>query len=533
MYKRSRVAPLFFKSTIRNLIAMRALNYILLSLFCIISTLAFAQESMNVQWSKWYDRESTVTPMTYFGSDSSGRYGILNNYGDMRYTIVKKNARELAFFKLDPKGEFVFTKKIELKYKEESIRLFRAYNLGGNYFLFGSYLSKEKKTFTILAYSIDKKGNTSAPKELLTLPISDEGRYDYNCYLNKDSSSFYIWSPNEENNRKDKAFRLFGFDTALNSLWTKDFKLPADDYYQTDQMIFTENKLYVLGQGPRDLNIKRLAKFKLSSYDFKTYQSAHETITLNTGTVAECFLALDTQNNPVLSGFYIKEMRLKWDSKLLDGFFCVKFDFTSGNEIFKLQQEFPMDVMTEFTTEKKALAGFLLSELDVKSINNRADGSMYVVSEHGSTNFTDTHIYYTYQNLIVTSISKEGTIEWFKTIPKPKQSSIVMDNVRFYSYLKGSVGDNVYFMYNENYDNPNRPKTVDHAGLINCNDVITTLATLDRKGNLTRQTIFKEDNPKNKTCIELRNSLKIAEDSFILLLTSGQNAKIGLLTFKK
>ncbi|MBC7486648.1 MAG: hypothetical protein H7282_07835 [Cytophagaceae bacterium] len=469
-----------------------------------------------------------------FGSDSSGCYGLLNNYGDFRYTFVKEKMKELAFFKIDLKGEFVFTKKIELKYKEESIRLFRAYNIGDNYFLFGSYLAKDKKTFTILAYPIDKKGNLATPIEVLTSATFDEGWYNYNLYQDDDSSAFYIWSPDKEKDNVETAFHLHGFDTSLNHLWTKEFKLPADEFYRVDKMIFKKSKLYVLGRIPRDMDVKRLEKYKLSSYDLITYQSAHETITLNTGIAARCFMNLDEQGNPILAGFYVKELRLKYDSKYLDGFFCMKYDFKSGSQLFSVQQEFPYEVLTEFVSEKKAkLGGPLLLDLDVKSISTRLDGSMYIVSEHYAHVYAGEHIYYNYQNLIVTSISKEGIIEWFKTIPKPKQSSIMIDNIKFYSYLKGSVGDNVYFMYNENYDNPNRPKTIDHAGLINCNDVITSLATLDRKGNLARQTIFKEDNPKNKTCIEPVNSLKLSENTFILYRTSGQDAKLGLLKFEK
>jgi len=512
---------------------MTPFKYFLLSLLSIVSTFASAQGPMNVQWSKWYDHESTVTPQAYFGNDSSGYYGILETYNYYANAFIKRKQQDLAFFKLDLKGEFVFTKKLSLKYKEETVRISQDHTIGGQYYLFANFQSKKEKTVTILVYTLDKKGNVSAsPRELMVLPTLDEDDYAYECYQDKDSSAFYIRSSTGQNLEKG-SFRLFKFDTALNLVATQDFKFPTDEFYQPDQMILHRNKIYILGLVPRDLEVKRAAKYKLSSYDLKTYQSAHESITLNTGTTASCYLDFDAQENPVLTGFYVKEMRFKWDSKLLDGFYCLKFDYATGNEIFNIQKEFPQEVMMEFTTEKKAAAGFLLSELRIKSINNRSDGSMYIVSEHAANTYSGDHIYYTYQNLIVTSISKEGTIEWFKTIPKPKQSSIMIDHVRFYSFLQGSAGDNVFFLYNENYDNPNRPKTIDHAGLINCNDVITTLATLDRKGNLTRQTVFKEDNPKHKTCIEPINSLKISEDTFILFRTSGQDAKLGLLNFKK
>lgn len=512
---------------------MKQVKYILLILLSVVSTLLKAQESMSVQWSKWYDHESTVTPKAYLGNDSSGYYGVLETYENLAKAFYgKQKPQDLAFFKLDLKGEFGFTKKLSLKYKEETVRVSSDQTIGGNYFLFSNVLSKDEKTVTILVYAIDKKGNVAAPKELMTLPTVDEGEFAYECYQDKDSSSFFIRSSTAEHLEKG-AFRLFKFDTSLNLVSTKDFKFPTDEFYRPEQMILNKDKIYILGLIPRNLEVKRAARYKLSSYDLKTYQSAHESITLPVGNTANCYLNFDAQDNPVVTGFYVKEMRFKWDSNLLDGFYCVKFDFATGNELFHVQKEFPREVMTEFTTEKKAAGGFLLSELHVESISNRDDGSMYIVAEHSENRYAGDHIYFTYQNLIVTSISKEGAIEWFKTIPKPKQSSIMMDHIRFFSYLKGSKGDAVYFIYNENYDNPNRPKTIDHAGLINCNDVITTLATLDRTGNLTRQTIFKEDNPKHQTCIEPTNSLKVSEDTFILYRTSGKNAKVGLLKFVK
>jgi hypothetical protein len=450
---------------------MKRMKCILVIFLIITSRFCIAQAPMKALWSKWYDPESIVIPDQYLDKDNSGYYGLLKKEEPHNGMYKKQEPKTLAFFKIGINGEFVFTKKINIVYQEQSLAVTTSLVINNRFYLFATCPAKDKKSKKILVYEIDKKGSIDdTPKELLSLPVSD-GAFSFKVYQPEKSDSFFVLTTISDGLLKG-SFRLMQFNEEFKNLWTKDFKFPTGMSYNPTRVKVTNKKLYWLGYTDADSETKG-DDYLLSCYDLIRTRATHLTIKMPDAIIRNVSLSLDDKGNPFVCGFYVKD--LMKSEGMVDGFFVTKYSGLDGTEIFNSHRDFPVEFLKENTTEKRALAGKpILKSIYVQDFINRQDGSLVVVSQQGQQ-----YPKLEYGSIVTISISRKGEIEWFKTI-RNHQGSVLVDNLKYYSYVVGMSGDNLFFIYNENKDNENRPDPLTYVALNECHDANTTLAKIDR-----------------------------------------------------
>jgi hypothetical protein len=159
----------------------------------------------------------------------------------------------------------------------------------------------------------------------------------------------------------------------------------------------------------------------------------------------------------VLGGFYAKDKRGG-----ADGFYMYKLDET-GYVLTNYTYEIPVEIMKQYVSErtqkildKKESKGRELNagEMVLRNvIFNQVDGSIaligekfYIKTRYNSQSGQTTYTYY-YQEILMTSISKDGKMNWIKKLPKNQASGRAQNECSFY-YMGGKNDHYLLFMDN-------------------------------------------------------------------------------------
>ena len=127
---------------------------------------------------------------------------------------------------------------------------------------------------------------------------------------------------------------------------------------------------------------------------------------------------------------------------------------------------------------------------------NRSNGSVDLISEYyrldivtnfnASTNITTTDYRYTYGDIVNTNISADGKAVFTRI---PKNQKLTNSNI-FLGYFPIIFGDKLVLLYNDDKDNVERDMERKPDDVVNFKRSIFLAATIDAKGNVSRQSIY-------------------------------------------
>ncbi len=145
----------------------------------------------------------------------------------------------------------------------------------------------------------------------------------------------------------------------------------------------------------------------------------------------------------------------------------------------------------------------------------------------GGTTTSSTSQYY-YNDIIVISISPDGSIDWNEKIPKKQVT--VNDGGFYSSFAVSVVKDKLYFVFN---DHPNNLFYKKQGKLSNFNkgpDSVMVLVELDSQGNQTREALYNA----KKSGILTRPKVceQISDNEMILFGQDNKIHRFARLTFK-
>ena len=142
--------------------------------------------------------------------------------------------------------------------------------------------------------------------------------------------------------------------------------------------------------------------------------------------------------------------------------------------------------------------------------------------------------YYYLKDLIVVSLSPKVELEWFNCVPMRFQAGNDITRLRFFSYIFGMTGKDLYFIYNESEDNIKIPNVRDYRAIGDPRGDYTAFVKLDKLGKMTKTRVLVNTDMKNMTYLEPAVSLQITND-FSIISSSDfdvKQTKIGVLKFK-
>ncbi|AWI25510.1 hypothetical protein [Flavobacterium pallidum] len=472
-------------------------------------------------------------------TDDSGKIvKIIGEANDHIYTLVLKGKSDYSLKIFDSKAMKLTSNKpiIMPEIKDKDVDFEDVFLLNDKIYVIGSVYHRKDKVFTLVAIGVSDKGILS--KDQITLFESKVAR-------SSDRGGFYFRkSPDERmllvmhtalfDKEDAMKYEIKLFDENMNQAFFTEDKVSFDDNKKDFQFTISDfdvndndDVFLVVNEGYRDNKKKEhVEKFQLFLFkNQNNYTKEVVNIDVTDKEIINCKM-LSTNNGIVhLTGFYssVRESgRANWDLKGVYNATVNLSGNTVGNLVFN---EFDYATKVKLLGERKAKKGRDVKPLyNIHSIIEKNDGGLIVLSEYqtvyvgqtsgiGPLGFTP--ITYTTNEIIVTSLKPDGTLDWSNVVPKEQSASITVTSFNLFAVVGSGnfrVGVSLTFplgvmgkgpeylsaipiysngelniVFNDNAKNKGVTDIEKIKSLGNYNNSVPTLFTFDDKGNITRK----------------------------------------------
>jgi hypothetical protein len=472
-----------------------------------VFTMSSAAQKFNVSWGDntrlKYDFEDAV-PL------SNGQFLILKLKVETKialFGIGGSVEQQPILVLVDKNMEPVLERDIVIEEKNAFLKGFEKY--GANiFFIYGAY-DKGSKTTSVYALKVDEKMLKTSGKITLGTYSSDN-KYDQaepSYKISSDSSKVLLFVEGPERKKENKKFFLGVFDTNLKSIWKKEIELPIGEKYVSiyDMDITNEGKVFVAikhydKEVARETVREDGAKipsyaYKILVYDGSTTKGKEITFNLGNQFIQGTKLTFDKNGTITVAGLY----KRKHNGNVNGAFYAV-FDGATAEVKNPKMAAFPPEMITlvdkdNFGSDKDSDPG-LYPGFRIMYIMNRNNGSVDLISEYfrmdivteynPNTGRTTSYPRYNYGDIINTNIDRDGKAV-FTRIPKNQKLSYAPIFLGFYPIL---YKDKLVLLYNDDKDNLERDIEKKPDDISNFKRSVFLAATIDAKGNVSRQSIY-------------------------------------------
>ena len=504
------------------------LKKVTLSILFIALCMAANAQSFNVSWSDnmrlKYDFDDAVPigdGKTIVLKLKIVRGSIFNGGGSTTpiFMLVNSNTETL--------------KEVELEVEEKNavIKGFEKY--GKNVFFTYSAYDKETKNTSIYALKIDQKTLAVVSKTVLGVYESDSrgDQAEASYKLSQDSSKILLFVEGPERKKENKKFFVGVFDTDLKKIWAKEIELPILEKFVSiyDFDVTDDSKVYVAIKH-YDKEVKRETVkengdkipsyvYKLLAYNNGTAAAKEIIFNIDNNFIQGTKLTYNKTGNITVAGLY----KQRYNGRIT-GVFYANLDANTNEVKSPKMVNFDEELIKlvdkdGFGSDNKKDPG-LSSNFRINHILTRPNGSIDLISEfyelkiytttNSQTGRTTTTYRYYYGDIVNTNISKDGK-SVFTRVPKNQKFN---NSTLFLGYFPFMYKDKLVLLFNDDKDNVDRDlgKTPDDVN--NFKKSVLAAATIDDKGNLSRQAIFSND---EEDYIALpRNFTKISNESILI-----------------
>jgi hypothetical protein len=478
----------------------------IISAFVLITILSHSTEAQkfNVAWSDnaklKYDFEDAVLA-------NSNQLIVLKLKAASRSLFGGRTEQEPILVLIDKNMETVVEQELQIEEKNASLKGFEKY--GSNIFFIYEAYDRENKTTSVYALRIDEKKLTV--KEKITLgTYTSDSRYDQadpSYKLSSDSSKVLLFVEGPERKKENKTFFIGVYDINLKNIWKKEIELPIGDRFVSiyDQDVTNDGKVFVsIKHYDKEVTRQTVREegskvpsytYKLLVYDGTSAKGKEITFNLNNQFIQGTKLTYNKNGNITVAGLY----KRKYNGNV-NGAFYATFDANTAEVKNPKMVPFPSEMITlvdkdNFGSDKESDPG-LYPGFRILHIMNRTNGSVDLISEYyklvivtsynASTHTTTTSYHYTFGDIINTNIDKDGKAV-FTRIPKNQK---LTNSTLFLGYCPIVYGDKLVLLYNDDKDNVERDIEKAPDDVVNFKKSIFLAATIDAKGNVSRQSIY-------------------------------------------
>ncbi|MBN4051272.1 hypothetical protein JYU16_00500 [bacterium AH-315-M05] len=465
-----------------------------------VTLIRASAQNLNVRWGAELKHPSGSYINSIIGEDNDGFY-VMRTKGK----LLRKSRLWLERYSNKTMKQ-IFSKELLMpNTKGKEVDFEDLKYVDGKLLLFTSYFNKKLRKNYAFVQHINEKGivsrNFKEMDQITVTKTSNRGSFDF--ILSEDSTKILVYhnAPYEKYSNEKFSYKVI--DKDLNVIWSKSIELPYRDKYFSISNYLVDNfgNVYMLAEiypdrqkGEKKERGKQNAKFVILAYYYKTGELKEFDVTLKDKWISEITFKVDKQGNLVAGGFYSND---KYFS--IAGTFYLTIDKKTKIVKAKGIKEFSKAFLMEFMSERKADKGKELKRFYFDHFVLRDDGGAVMVAEQyyvKVTTYTDskgntrTTYHYYYNDIIVVSISPDGTITWAKKIPKKQHST--NDGGPYSSYIFAVFGDKMYFIFNDNPKNiqiyKTDPKKIKYMN--KPKKSIATLVTVDSNGEMKRIPMF-------------------------------------------
>ena len=473
----------------------------LLLLFLALACVAFSQKT-TVEIGPEIKVDKNVSFWGHLHSNPTGHYIMLM---ENNASLFSRGKVAPIVQKYDRKFNLVFSKEINV---DDSDIIFGNMLYAKDKFLFCTKLyDRSEKKLTCSVTQMDMAGKLSKPEKVMTIQHkekNDEPNY-VNWKISEDTSKVVLTTIADDNDDDlNVKVSLTVMDNNLTKLWTKGISLPYTQEQVSVRSVTVSNdgQVYLLAKvydERRSKETKKKDGKKKPAYKMIIFMFNSETdkkpkeyvLGLQDKFVTDITFKLSPKNDLICSGFYANDTK-----GVIQGVFFTRINGETGTVEVANKKEISDKDLANLDTEKDRSGNEGLdSEFNFNQIITKEDGGIYAIAEEAySYTYTTrqgnnwvTHTRYINNEIFVSSIGPSGTIDWVRVIPKKQ---IFTDISMFNGYSHMYSGGKLYFLYNDDEDNIERPLTAKAKRISSFRDAVSSLVTIEENGKMNRKKIF-------------------------------------------
>ncbi len=323
-------------------------------------------------------------------------------------------------------------------------------------FLMMSYYDKKGKTYNFLAKEIEGDKIIKTTK-VLSVPVEKRSKKGSFVFTTSYDEFNYLVTHVGINSRKEQLkYTVKLLDNALTTVMEDSYEVV---FKEKNRQLFDFSDVQVNEHGDvliattesyRDKKKKTsVNNITIHSYLIKKgYEKQVTKVTLTGKRALTCDL-IETKDNTLHAiGFYSDIKKSGKAHYTVEGIYDVTFNYETGEVTKKTFNDFTVDVKKQLIGERRAKKGKDLKPFYRNiSLIERENGGVIVLSEYalvvvgrssGIGPLSVTPYTYITNEIIVTALSKDGTLDWSNVIPKEQQ--VTVSELGFSLSFSGSSG---------------------------------------------------------------------------------------------
>jgi len=325
--------------------------------------------------------------------------------------------------------------------------------IGSNILVFVSEFFPKERVIKTFYYAYDLAGNQLADEEILSVyPNQKEQKVDLQYVLAPNKRKLLCYK-NLENRQASERILYYIFDEEgdLERNGEFDLSYPDEQFRVRSLRISNQGNIFILGQFfPRErLGLSDNYKYVAYRYDVIEEQGNEISIDMGGRFISDLAFRLDRAENLYLAGFYSNQ-----DADQLAGTLFQKIS-PQGDVLQDATQPFSPEFLSNYLSQGQINRGRELRNFHLDAENGiilRSDGGVLLLAEQFYITYqsyrdaygfwVDREVFH-FDDVVLTSISGNGEIEWQAIIEKYQQS----DQPANLSYFHAIGGQGIYVFY--------------------------------------------------------------------------------------
>ena len=446
--------------------------------------------------------------------------------------------------------------------------------LNNKLYAIGSTFNRSDKTFNLIGAEISDKGilnkNTISLFNSVVAKKSERG--DFYFDLSNDEKTLLIMHTCRFPKEDMVQYEVKLFDENLKSSFETSDKVKFDDSKKDYEFTISDFDLnykgdvfLVINESYRDSKKKeQIEKFEIHAFKKENaYKKEVIDINIKGKEIINCKMMSTNKNTLQLVGFYSSVRANGKANKELKGIYNATINLaTNVNDNLKFN-EFDYATKVKLLGERRAKKGKDLKPLyNITTLIEKDDGGIIVLSElqfiyvgqsQGFGPFAFTPVTYTKNEIIVTCLKPDGSLDWSNVVAKEQSASVTTMTVSFGISTSSngfSVGGTLTIplaqmgkgpeylgsiaiykkgvlniLFNDNVKNKGITDIEEIKSLGNYNNAVPTLFVFDDKGNITRKD--PEEVIKNELVLRPAVFYRKTQDEYIIYSSRKKQDKLG------
>lgn len=506
---------------------------------------------------------------------------IIGEANNKIYTLVLKGKSNYFLKIFDSKAmkqvslnEIVFPEVKDKELEFEEIVL-----LGDKLYAVGSVYHRKEKKFTLVGIPISESGvlssNTTTLFESIVANKSDRGGF---YFKNSPDNRMLLVMHTALFEKEDAMkYEIKFFDETLKTAFSTEDKVTYDDNKKDYQFTISDFDLnnnddifLVVNEGYRDKKKKEKVE-KIELHLFKkanNYKKEVVKVDIIDKEIINCKMLATSKNTLQLTGFYSNVRENGKANKELKGIYNITVNLANNNVDNTKFNEFDYETKVKLLGERRAKKGKDVKPLyNIHTIIEKNDGGLIILSEYQMVYVGQKQgigplglqpITFTMNEVIVTCLKPDGSLEWSNVVAKEQSATITVASFNFFvgsssgsfnvalglsiplgvmgkgpeylSFIPIYRNEQLNILFNDNVKNKGITDIEQIKSLGNYNNSVPTLFIFDDKGNITRKD--PEEVIKNELVLRPGIFNRKSDIEYLIYASRKSKDKIGRMILK-